>query len=128
MSNMASIERDDLCAAGSTGAPAGEASWLARVLRLLPSAAWSRISVLFFALVAIKLLMLVGMAKHLEEIHWRVEGVVLNWVNYTTFYGFILLGVLSVLGLARQCREIGVTAVRAANCAILLLGLLFIFL
>src|SRR5437762_5147565 len=92
MSNMASIERDDLCAAGSTGAPAGEASWLERVLRLLPSAAWSRISVLFFALAIIKLLMLVGMTRHLEEIHGRVEGVPINWSNYTSLYGFIVLG------------------------------------
>ena len=40
----------------------------------LPATAWSRILVLFLALAAIKIALLMGLGRHLGEIHWRVGG------------------------------------------------------
>src|ERR1035438_4692050 len=45
----------------------------------LPSAAWSRIVVLFLALASIKIALLVGLGRHLGEIHWRLAGSRTNW-------------------------------------------------
>jgi arylsulfatase A-like enzyme len=85
--------------------------------------------VLFFALAAIKIALLVGLGRHLSEIHWRVGGSRTTWCPPTVaFYVFVGLGVLSLVRLARHCRSVGVKAVRAANGIVLGLGLLFIFL
>jgi arylsulfatase A-like enzyme len=95
----------------------------------LPATAWSRILVLFFALASIKIGLLVGLGRHLGEIHWRVGSSPPTWSHPAiAFYLFVCLGVLSLLGLAQRCRSVGVKAVRAANGMVLGLGLLFIFL
>jgi len=94
----------------------------------LPPAAWSRLLVLFVALSSIKLALLFGLRKHLNEIHWRVMGQPPSWLNAAAFYAFVGLGVLSLLALGRRCQSAGVKAVRAANAAVVGLGLLFIFL
>ncbi len=94
----------------------------------LPAPAWSRVLVLFLALAFIKLVLLVGLRKHLHEIHWRIEGVPTTWANYAAFCGFVVLGVLSLATLAGYCRAVAVKAVRTANAVVLALGLLFIFL
>jgi arylsulfatase A-like enzyme len=92
-------------------------------------AAWSRILVLFFALATIKIALLVGLGRHLGEIHWRVGAPTTTWCPPAiAFYLFVCLGVLSLFGLARRCRSVGLKAVRAANGIVLSLGLLFIFL
>jgi arylsulfatase A-like enzyme len=92
-------------------------------------AAWSRILVLFLALAAIKIALLVGLGRHLGEIHWRVGSSRTTWCDpAVAFYMFVCLGVLSLFGLARRCRSVGLKAVRAANGIVLSLGLLFIFL
>jgi phosphoglycerol transferase MdoB-like AlkP superfamily enzyme len=89
---------------------------------------WARILVLFLALALVKIALLVGLHRHLCEIHWRVRPPLTTWCNDVAFYLFVGLGVLSLLGLARHCRSAGLGAVRAANGAVLLLGLLFVFL
>ena len=95
----------------------------------LPAAAWSRILVLFIALASIKIALLVGLGRHLGEIHWRVGESRTAWCPPAiAYYLFVGLGVLSLLGLAGRCRSVGVKAVRAANGIVLGLGLLFIFL
>ena len=95
----------------------------------LPAAAWSRILALFLALVSIKTALLAGFGRHLSEIHWRVGLSRTTWRHSEiAFYVFVCLGVLSLLGLAAQCRSIGVKAVRAANGVVLGLGLVFVFL
>jgi phosphoglycerol transferase MdoB-like AlkP superfamily enzyme len=94
----------------------------------LPTAAWSRIVVLFCALAFLKTALLVGLRKHLCEIHWRVASPGVNWCNDVAFYLLVCLGVLSLLGLAQRCRSVRLKAVRAANGAVVGLGLLFIFL
>ncbi|MGO8925449.1 MAG: LTA synthase family protein [Limisphaerales bacterium] len=92
-------------------------------------AVWSRILVLFLALASIKTAILAGLGKHLGEIHWRVGAPRTTWCDpAVAFYVFVCLGVLSLLGLARRCRSVGVKAVRAANGIVLGFGLLFIFL
>ena len=82
----------------------------------------------FLALAFIKLLLLVGLRKHLNEIHWRIVAQPTTWLNYAAFCAFIGIGVLSLWGLGRYCRIVGVRAIRAANATVLGLGLLFIFL
>ena len=100
-----------------------------RVLGGLPLAVWSRILVLFLALASIKIALLVGLGRHLSEIHWRVGSSRTTWCDpAVAFYVFVCLGVLSLLGVARRCRSAGLKAVRAANGIVLGLGLLFIFL
>ena len=84
---------------------------------------------LFFALAAIKIALLVGLGRHLSEIHWRVASPRTTWCNPASPSTCLLcLGVLSLLGLAQRCRSVGLKAVRAANGVVLGLGLLFIFL
>jgi len=95
----------------------------------LPATSWSRILVLFLALASIKIALLAGLGRHLSEIHWRVGSSRTTWCHpAVAFYLFICLGVLSLLGLARRCRSVGLKAVRVANAIVLSLGLLFIFL
>ena len=94
----------------------------------LAYAAWARILVLFLALASVKLALLVGLRKHIYDIHWRVASFPETWCNYAAFYLFVCLGVLSLLGLARHCGSVGLKAVRAANGVVLGLGLIFIFL
>ena len=114
-----------------TGEPVSETvpNGAARVFGGLPVAAWSRILVLFLALASIKIALLVGLGRHLGEIHWRVGSSRTTWCDpAVAFYLFVCLGVLSLFGLARRCRSVGLKAVRAANGIVLSLGLLFIFL
>jgi arylsulfatase A-like enzyme len=115
-----------------TGDPVSETVPTGAVLVLwgLPATAWSRILVLFLALAAIKIGILAGLGRHLGEIHWRVGGGSRTaWCPpAVAYYLFVGLGVLSLLGLARRCRSVGLEAVRAANGIVLSLGLLFIFL
>src|SRR3989442_301896 len=59
----------------------------------LPPEAWSRILILFTALGVIKIYLLLGARKHLEEIHWRVESSETTWANYLAFYLFVGLAV-----------------------------------
>ncbi|MCX6924536.1 MAG: sulfatase-like hydrolase/transferase [Verrucomicrobia bacterium] len=99
-----------------------------RSLGGLPAAAWSRILVLFFALTLIKIVLLLGLGRHLCEIHWRVGGTPVTWWNPMAFYVFVFIGIISLAQLARDCRAVGVKGVRAANFTVLVLGLLFIFL
>ena len=84
--------------------------------------------VLFGALVLVKLALLVQLRRHLCEMHWRVEPASPNTLNWVAFYLFVGLGVVSLWGLARQCRAAGINAVRSANAVVLALGLCFIFL
>ncbi len=89
---------------------------------------WTRLLVLFFGLVFIKAGLLAGFRKHLYEIHWRVGGFPDNGWNNVAYYAFAGLGFLSLLRLAFGCRAVGLKAVRSANAAVLVLGLLFILL
>ena len=93
----------------------------------LPARAWARIQILFFALVLAKGLLMLMLRKHLYEIHWRVAEQSYDAVNLAAFYVFIVIGLLSLVELARHCRSIGVRAVRSANLMVVCLGLLFIF-
>ena len=94
----------------------------------LPAAVSSRLLVLFVALASVKIALLVGLRRHLCEIHWRIAGPSPGWCNWVAFYVFVCLGVLSLLRLARQCQERGLKAVRTANAAVVGLGLCFLFL
>jgi len=94
----------------------------------LPARSWARIVVLFSSLVLIKLLLLVRLSKHLFQIHWRVESPESNSPDYFSYYGFVSLGVLSLIIFGSRCRAAGIKAVRAGNLLVLGLGLLFIFL
>src|SRR5439155_11773423 len=94
----------------------------------LPAEAWSRVLALLLILALIKLALVVRLGKHLFETHWRVALPETIWGDYVAFGAFVCFGVVSLLGLARQCHRAGVKTVRAANAAVLGLGLLFIFL
>lgn len=94
----------------------------------LPASAWRRILVLFCALAWLKIALLIELRKHLCEIHWRIASPPTTWCNYVAFGLLVWLGVMSLLGLAQRGRSVGLKAVRAANGAVLGLGLLFIFL
>ena len=72
--------------------------------------------------------MLWELRKHLQETHWRVDAQTPGWSDYGAFYGFIVIALLSLAGLAGRCRKAGLTAIRAANLSILLLGFAFVIL
>ncbi len=92
-----------------------------------PARVWARIQVLFFALVLIKGILILGLRKHLYEIHWRVGGEDITPAGQVAFYLFVVLGLFCLVDLGRCCRSVGIRAVRAANFTVLGLGLLFIF-
>jgi hypothetical protein len=94
----------------------------------LPVGVWARVGLLFVSLVLLKLVLLFGLSKHIYEMHWRVTAEPESWVNFFAFVVFVGAGTLSLLSLATHCRRKGVRTVRAANAAVLCLGLLFIFL
>ena len=87
----------------------------------------ARILILFAALALGKLALITGMAKHLHEIHWRVEQFEPTWLNYAAFYGTVAIFVAGVCALGNSCRKVGVRSVRAANLIVIGLGLLFLF-
>ncbi len=93
----------------------------------LPAKAWARIQVLFLALAIVKIFLLLGLRKHLFEIHWRVAAEEPTVVGTLAFYVFVMLGVYSLVELGSCCRRVGIRATRAANFIVLGLGLLFIF-
>jgi len=72
--------------------------------------------------------LMVQMRSHLVETHWYLEGRSETWVGLAAFCLFVALGVWSLVGLGKVCQAVGLKAVRAANAAVLGLGLLFIFL
>jgi arylsulfatase A-like enzyme len=93
----------------------------------VPMVAWSRLLVLFLALVGIKLALIVRLGKQLFEAHWRLTPHEPVWGDYVLFGFFVAIGFLSVWRLQRECALAGIMATRAANGIVLGLGLLFIF-
>ncbi len=89
---------------------------------------WSRAVLLFGILCLIKLVLLIGLAKYLFEIHWRISGQPFNYVNQIAFYGFALLAGLNLWAMATRCAVGGARTVRMANAIVLALGAIFIFL
>jgi hypothetical protein len=87
-----------------------------------------RLGVLFIVLSAIKVLLLVSQGQSLYEAHWRTNGTQASWLNYAAFYGFIVLGGLSLVQLGNRHRAIGTTRLHALNGTVLILGLGFILL
>ncbi len=104
-------------------APVGWSRWL-----LTSSAVTSRLVVIFGVLAVVKVILIVGLRKHLEEIHWRYSTLPLTWLNTFAFYAVGAVMVYSLIQLGRQCQPAGVRAVRAANAMIVGLGGLLIFL
>lgn len=89
---------------------------------------WSRVLVLLGVLVVLKLVLIAGQGKSLYEAHWRIGGVDVTWLNYAGFYGFVLLGGLSLVRLGSEWRAHGLRSIRIGLGAVLALGLSFIFL
>jgi len=56
-------------------------------------AAWSRILVLFLSLASIKIALLVGLGRHLGEIHWRVGESRTAWCPPVIAYYRLLASV-----------------------------------
>jgi hypothetical protein len=93
-----------------------------------PPFVWPHLLVLFIGLVGLKLWLIGGLGESLYEIHWRIGGLRVSWVNYAAFYGFVLLGTLALARLGKCCRSAGNSNARAINAVVLVLGLAFIFL
>ena len=86
-------------------------SWSRPWLRpLLTTPIWSRLLLLFLALAAIKLALVLRLGKHLFEIHWRVEETKVEAIDYLSFGFFVLIGSLTLARLARHCRGTGVAS------------------
>jgi hypothetical protein len=94
----------------------------------IPARVWARVQVLFGALVLIKCLMLVGLRKHLYEIHWRVGEEDVTTLGTFAYYLFVALGIASLFLLGRRCRATGPRAIHALNAIVVGLGLLFVLL
>ena len=94
----------------------------------LPMALRARLLLLLGSLVCIKAALLVQMRGHLVQTHWYVGPHPPNWVCPAAFGLFVALGVWNLVGLGKACQAVGIKAVRAANGAVVGLGLLFIFL
>jgi hypothetical protein len=92
------------------------------------TAVWPRVAVVLLVLVALKLLLIAGQGQSLYEAHWRIGGVRVTRLNEIAFYGFVILGGLSLARLGRSCQSVGVASVRTANAVVFILGLTFIFL
>jgi hypothetical protein len=77
---------------------------------------------------ALKVLLLTRLPKHLFETHYRFGGTEENWVNYAAFLAFVALGAACMTKLGLACQKHGVRAVRFANFMIVSSGLLLILL
>ena len=88
----------------------------------------SRMLVLFAALTAVKLILLVGQGQSLYEAHWRINGVAGSWLNFVGFYAFIITGGLSLVLLGKSHFSVGLKEMRVLNACVLCIGLIFIFL
>jgi|GEM_PF-1044614 len=104
----------------------GGAVW--RKLLAVTPALVSRMMVIFGALALIKLVLLIGLRKHLQEIHWRTGGDPRSWLGTLAFYALAGVLVYSLIQFGRQCQPAGVRAVRVANALVLAFGGLLIFL
>jgi hypothetical protein len=124
--------RDDVLGTSHSGTAGSDFGTVpaepARTFLGLPPRVWARVIVLFCALAAIKVALLLNLGRHLNEIHWRMVLPSPTWVNRVAFLGFVVLGVWSLLRLAQHSRSVGLGAVRRANAVVLGLGVLFIFL
>lgn len=99
-----------------------------RMLQAIRPAVLSRVVVIFGALAMVKLILLIGLRKHLQEIHWRSSGDAVSWINTFTFYALAGVLVYTLVELGRQCQPAGTRAVRVANGLMLGFGGLLIFL
>ena len=127
---MASRESNDLNHFG-TKSPESEqtsAQTSRRVLLTIPSEVLKRCVVIFGALAIIKIFLLIGLGKHLREIHWRAGDESTGWLNIFTFCALAVVVACTLFRLGRQCRSAGVRAVRVANAMVLAFGGLMIFL
>jgi len=95
---------------------------------VVPPTVMGRILIVFAALALVKLVLLIGLRKHLQEIHWRVSGDPVSWVGSFAFYALAGILVYTLIEFGRQCQPSGVRAVRAANALVLGFGGLLIFL
>jgi hypothetical protein len=99
-----------------------------RMLRAVPPAVVSRMVVIFGVLALIKLVLLIGLRKHLQEIHWRNSGDPVNWLASFAFYALAGVLVYTLIQFGRQCQPAGTRAVRVANALMLGFGGLLILL
>ncbi len=104
--------------------PADEKGWAASEF----SRVWGRVIILFLGLAAVKFLMLARLGGHMFQIHWRVPGRAAGWFEYSCFFLVGAAGVFGMVRLARVCRDLPVSAARAANAWLVVLGLTGIFL
>ncbi len=94
----------------------------------IPPGVLNRALVIFGALALIKVFLLIGLRKHLQEIHWRTGDEPAGWLNLVTFCALAGILAYTLFRLGRQCRTGGVRAVRVANAMVLGFGGLMIFL
>ncbi len=94
----------------------------------MPPAAAGRILVVLGALALIKLVLLIGLRKHLEEIHWRTNAESVSGLGRFAFYALAGVLVYTLIQFGRQCQPAGIRAVRVANAVVLGFGGLLIFL
>lgn len=89
---------------------------------------WSRLLVLFLALLGLKILLIAGQGKNLYEAHWRIGPTHVDWLNVGAFGAMVVFTGLALARLGRECQSLGARSVRAVNAAVVLLGLSFILL
>src|ERR1044072_306553 len=70
---------------------------------------------LFCVLCVIKFLILFALRQHLFEIHWRIGGEPMDWINHAAFYLFAILAGTNLWMFGTGCMANGVRATRAAN-------------
>ncbi|HEX5219640.1 MAG TPA: sulfatase-like hydrolase/transferase [Verrucomicrobiae bacterium] len=88
----------------------------------------SRVAVILGALCVIKLVLLISLRKHVQELHWRVNLDTLSGLGVFSFYAVAVVLVGCLFQFGRQCQAVGVRAVRAANATVLVFSGLVIFL
>src|ERR1700744_1744620 len=87
-----------------------------------------RIGLLFGVLCLIKVFMLAGFHKPLDEIHWRTGPPEGTWLNSVWYYIFVGLVGLNLWSFCTKCSAADNRTIRMANACLLALGLAFIFL
>jgi glucan phosphoethanolaminetransferase (alkaline phosphatase superfamily) len=89
---------------------------------------WVGALFLFLILAGIKLALLGSLSNHLYLAHWRIDSPDPAWLDFASFYLFVLLGPLTLALIGRSIAAREVRTIRWFNVGFIVAGLLFAFL
>ena len=126
----ATLPASDPVSTGTTGPASRLGWWLGRILgghtvtaqRFVTTA-----TVLFLALVTVKVILLGSFGKHLFQSHWRTGSSPPGWFGQVNYYLFLTLLMATFALLGRDARTWSKRQIRLTHVGLLVVGLVFAF-